>query len=131
MDSGKRKYESVVVFDGFLGEDVLNGEVAKVKGLLASNGAVDLQVAPWGKQEIKYEVNGKRSGLYVEYMYSSENHGIIDKLNQILAITDSVLLFQSHRISDRVRKFKGRPVKKTDGGSGSDIGEAFVEEELV
>lgn len=106
-----RKYETVVVFDPSLGEAELKEEIKKTQTLLENNGAAEIDVDSWGKKEIAYLVGKTRYGHYVALNYRSASSETVAGVEGILRITDAVLKFQTHRINERKRKFKGNPKK--------------------
>jgi len=106
-----RKYESILIFDPTLGEENLNKEVKKFESLLSANSAANITVNSWGRKEIAYHVGKFKQGYFVQYTFESDNHEAVNLLNAQVRITERVIKSQSHRISDRVRKFKGRAAK--------------------
>lgn len=115
-----RRYETIVLFDAGLGESQLKDEMKKVQTLLESNSAKDVSAATWGRKEISYKVKKQRFGNYVCFTYAAADPAVGDKLTGILRITDSVLKFQTHRLHDKLRKYKGNPkalLRKEEQGS--------------
>ncbi|MCB0311488.1 MAG: 30S ribosomal protein S6, partial [Bdellovibrionales bacterium] len=84
------------------------------------HGGKELKVNSWGRKELAYLMDKQRFGTYVCFNYSSEEGGIVKELASQLRITESVLRFQTHRLNDRSRKFKGR----TSSGKGESHSEA-------
>lgn len=119
-----RKYESVVVFCNSLGDQQIKEEVGKVEGFLSAQGAQELVFESWGKKEVAYSPLGKkRFGDYCCFTYQSDNSEIVERLAGQLRITEGIIKFQTHRISDRVRKFKGNPrrANQDDDDQGDDL----------
>lgn len=107
-----RKYETVVVFDGGLGESQVKDQVKKIEDAIKSQGATSVDVDKWGKKQIGPRGIKPKFGNYVCFNYSTPKYGVVESVGSLLRITDSVLKFQSHRIPDHVRKFKGNPKRK-------------------
>jgi small subunit ribosomal protein S6 len=107
MKNEVRKYESVVIFHSKLNEASLQEGIKKVEGLLKSNGATDIVVDNWGRKEIAYEVKKEKYGIFVLFNYDSANHDIVEVLSASLVLRDDVMKFQSHRVREKNRKFKG------------------------
>ena len=103
-----RKYETVVIFQATISDDQRAKEIEKINELLSSNGCSNLELEDWGKREIVYGLEAKPSGHYVCFNYDSTNTQVNGLLNAALRIVESVVKFQTHRLSDRTRKFKGR-----------------------
>lgn len=118
-----RKYETVMVLNPNLGEAQVKDEAAKVEKLLQSNGATEISNSVWGKKEIAYPMKKNKFGTFVSFNYRAPSEGCVDTLTNVLRISDPVLKFQTHRINEKVRKFRGNPKRKT-GGAGDEAGEA-------
>jgi small subunit ribosomal protein S6 len=104
-----RKYESIIVFHPHLDSNGLMGEIEKLSNLITSNGGEDLQVDNWGKKEIAYQVGRVRNGYFVCLKFSTGNSAMPQKFAAALNINESVIKYQTHKINEKVRKFKGRP----------------------
>ena len=103
-----RRYETIIIFDSVLTDQEVNDQTENFKKFLEEKSAQDLHIDSWGKREFAYQMKKKNYGAYVVFYFQSENTGIGDNINELLRINESVLKFQTHRISDSVRKFKGR-----------------------
>jgi len=122
-----KKYETIVVFTTTLNENELSAEISKVQTLLESNGATDVSIQRWGRKEIAYTVKKQRFGNFVVFNFSSDHSDTIDKTSRILVITDSVLKFQTHIISDRRRKVKSTARPSSSIGGVDDLDDVAVE----
>lgn len=120
-----RKYETIVVFAPTLGETELNAEIARVQALLESNGAEEVSSTKWGRKEIAYTVKKQKFGNFVVFNFNSGQSDTIDKTSRVLVITDSVLKFQTHGISDRRRKVKTNPKAATRSEEGDEMSADF------
>jgi ribosomal protein S6 len=122
-----RKYETVIVVGADLPEARVKEEVTKIEGFLASQGAKDVKLDRWGSKELGYRMKKHKVGNYLCFTYETDNSALMDALVGQLRISDSVLKFQSHRVSDRIRKFKGNPRKLN--GEGVDLDDSLPEAE--
>lgn len=119
-----RKYESILILDPRLNDGEVEKELKKYQELLTSKGAVDLKAENWGRKEIAYPVKKRTSGIYLIFKYSSERHEIVQELNSLVRIADEVIKFQSSRLEEKDRKYKGNPLAlklsqegKNEGGA--------------
>ena len=119
-----RRYESVVVISAEIGETRIKEETAKIQAFLESHGAKEVKVDRWGAKEVGLRMRKPLMGHYTCFAYSTENNALQDSLVGMLRIMDSVLKFQTFKISDKVRKFKGYVRKKTDDSAADDVGDA-------
>lgn len=114
-----RKYETIVVYNPALAETAVKDEVKKFEKLLDSRKAQNVKVDVWGRKQIAYSVKKNSFGNFVCFTYESADHNISREVTNQLRIADPVIKFQSHRINEKVRKFKGNP-KRKPGSSGED-----------
>jgi small subunit ribosomal protein S6 len=67
----KRPYESVIVFDGTLGDDILLKEQTQIEEFLKQNATVE-KVDVWGKRGLAYHIKKKKLGYFCHYQYEGE-----------------------------------------------------------
>lgn len=115
-----RKYETVVIFDHNTGEAQVKAEVKKVEGIFQANGAKGLVVDAWGRRELPQMMGGFAYGYFACYKYNGESSSVVSDIEGLLRITDGVKNFQTHRIRERSRKFKGNPRALKARESGED-----------
>ena len=101
MESETKRYETVVVFGPELSESGIKDECKKLEQVITAAGGRDIQTNSWGKKEMTYRVHGSRHGSFVALTYCGESSSLVDTLNKTLRISDPVLKFQTHRLSDR------------------------------
>lgn len=127
-----RKYEVFVVLHPRLSQDEVKVDLEKFSDLLTKNGAKNLKVDNWGRREIAYKTQRHhvKNGYYLLYTFETENHAIIDELQRVCRITDTVIKFQSNLVSQRQRKYKGnlRVLKATQGQVNSGFVAAIDEQ---
>lgn len=111
-----RKYETIVIFSAKMNDSEVENESQKFQDFLKKNGATDVAHDTWGKRELAYQLeNGSTHGIYMVYYYEAPtissgdaDANIVESINKSLRINENVLKFQTHKISESQRKFKGR-----------------------
>ncbi|NBW39469.1 30S ribosomal protein S6 [bacterium] len=103
-----RKYETIIIFDSVLTDEQVAAESENFNKFLSENGAKDIVLDGWGKRELAYQMNKKNYGAYTVFYYEADSAELGERINDLLRINESVTKFQTHRISDSTRKFKGR-----------------------
>jgi ribosomal protein S6 len=84
-----RPYETMVLFDGTLTDEMLKQEQAKVESLLKQ--IADFEKAEvWGKMPMAYEIRKKRSGCYCLFSYKGEGN-IASKLEHEFKLNPAIL----------------------------------------
>ena len=84
------KYESMVVLMPTLTEEEYNASIARVKGVIESDGGVIDSVDEWGKRRLAYEINKINEGYYVLFTFSAKPE-LPKELDRILRISDKVV----------------------------------------
>ena len=85
----KRPYETMVVFDGTLPDDVLQKEQKMVEELLTQNAEFE-KTDIWGKKALAYTVRKKRSGYYCLFLFSCD-HDIVPVIDKHVKHNDNIL----------------------------------------
>ena len=83
-------YETMVVFDGSLDETTTRGAVEKIEAFLSGNGAERTRTDVWGRRELCYLINKKRTGFYVLFVYTA-NGEVPALLEKLLRTQEQVL----------------------------------------
>jgi small subunit ribosomal protein S6 len=85
----KREYESAVIFDGSLADDVLAQEQEKVEIYLQKNTEFT-KTEVWGKRKLAYDINRKKTGFYCFFLFTADGN-LADKLAKIYRLNPKVL----------------------------------------
>jgi len=87
----KRPYETCVVFDGTLSDDVIAKEQQQVEKLLNQSAEIE-QVRSWGRRRLAYAIKRKRSGVYCLFLYQGEGDVPV-KLERMFKLNQNVLRY--------------------------------------
>ncbi|MCO6430012.1 MAG: 30S ribosomal protein S6 [Deltaproteobacteria bacterium] len=120
-----RKYETIVVLSPELNDSQIKQELKKFETVITSKGGQNFSVDPWGKKDLAHPAKKFASGRYVCLNYETSDYGTVESLNGLLRLSDSVLKHQSHKLSSKVRKYKGNPKKAMRGGVEFDDGDSM------
>lgn len=85
----ERKYETVVIFDGSLSDEVIETEQKKVEKFLQDNTNYE-GTDVWGKKNLAYEIKKKKTGNYYLYIYKADGN-IDEKLNKLFKLDRKIL----------------------------------------
>lgn len=121
-DKVMRSYEALIVLNPELGEADLKTEVNRLKGFIESLGGMNVSPDIWGKKQLAYSSKKFQFGWYVTLPFAVVDTDIPAKLSQQLRLEEKVLKFQTHRVGERKRKFKGNPKAKPQVLGGDDLG---------
>lgn len=108
--SGMRSYEAIVVYDPALSEEVVEGEIERLKGLIGKEGGQVQDLQKWGKKRLAYEIKKKREGVYVLCRFTA-TPAAMQELDRILKITETVLRYLLVRVEEPRTRRPGAPEK--------------------
>lgn len=92
------KYEAVFIFLPNLEEENRNQLLDRLKGIIEKDGTIS-DVDEWGTRKLAYEINDIAEGYYVVINFESTSE-VVDELNRISKITDSVMRHMIVREND-------------------------------
>ena len=87
----KRPYESMIVFDGSLGDDVLHKEQAQIEEFLKQSAAFE-KTDVWGKRGLAYSIKKKKIGYYCLFLYEGEG-SVVAALEKHIKLNEKVLRY--------------------------------------
>ena len=85
----KRKYETVVIFDGSMPEDAIAKEQTTLEGFLQANSEFE-KTDVWGKRQLAYDIERKKSGYYFMFTFTAEGD-LVAKLDRVLKLNTAVI----------------------------------------
>lgn len=101
----KNYYEHLFIVNAILEEDEIKSTVKRHVDFLTNNGAELDEVAEWGIQRLAYEIDGKRSGYYVNIYF----HGLPDtiaRFERTLKIDDNILRFMTIKYDNKMLRHR-------------------------
>jgi small subunit ribosomal protein S6 len=106
--SGMRLYEVIVVYDPALSEEAVEGEIERLRGLIAKGSGQVQELQKWGKKRLAYEMKRKREGVYVLCRFTA-SPAAMQEVERNLKIHEPVLRYLAVRVEEPKRKAKGVP----------------------
>lgn len=85
-------YENIVIFDPSLSEEALDQAISSVTALISQNGGEILKVERWGLRKLAYELNKRKQGIYVLFLFKAPS-AFIKRLESYYRIQDTVVKF--------------------------------------
>ncbi|MBN2857111.1 MAG: 30S ribosomal protein S6 [Candidatus Delongbacteria bacterium] len=83
------RYETMLILDSTLDQDKINSVISRYEDIIKEDGEI-IEIDPWGKKRLAYQINKKPTGFYVLYKYKAGNT-IPQKLVNDLNLNASVL----------------------------------------
>lgn len=114
-----RPYETMIVFDGTLSDDVLQKEQKQIEEFISKVAKLE-RVDVWGKRSLTYTIKKKKTGYYCLFFYEGQGD-IATAIDKHVKLNESILRFMTvvrnvkndiARAAVAVRK--ERPVPESD-----------------
>ncbi|NLD99366.1 MAG: 30S ribosomal protein S6 [Fibrobacter sp.] len=85
----KKPYESVIVFDGTLPDDVLQKEQQQIEEIIKQSATLE-KTDVWGKRALAYSIKKKKTGFYCMFLYEGDGSTVI-ALDRHIKLNDNIL----------------------------------------
>jgi len=85
-------YENIAVLDPALTDQEVTDATEKITSLIVKNGAEILKSENWGKRNLAYEINKKKKGFYLFFVFRAPSD-VIRKLEDFYKVFDPVFKF--------------------------------------
>lgn len=87
-----KKYEIMYILTATLDDAAREAEIAKLHGILESNGAKVTNVNQWGVKDFAYEMKKQKKGFYVVIKVTAEK-ACLDEFTRLAKLDNSVIRF--------------------------------------
>lgn len=101
----KNYYEHTFIVNAVLDEEDIKATVQKHIDYLKDNGAEIEEVDEWGIQRLAYQIDGKRSGYYVNTYFDAPSD-LIAKFERQLQIDDNIMRYLSIKYDNKMKKHR-------------------------
>ena len=92
------KYESVIIVNNSISEDVKKETIGKIENFIKENGKLE-KVDVLGAKKLAYEIQKQKEGYYVVFYFDAKSQYILE-LERIYRITDEILKFMTIRVNE-------------------------------
>lgn len=96
-----KEYETIYILRPDVDAETAEKVQARVADVVAREAGVMLKVESWGRRRLAYNVAKQKRGVYIYVRYVGAG-GLVTELERNLRLADSVMKFQTVRISDDV-----------------------------
>lgn len=86
------QYETMYILRPDLGDEQTDQAIAKYQGILADQGASNIETQHRGKRRLAYEIKKQREGVYVQMNYAAPGNAIA-VLERAMRLNDDVIRF--------------------------------------
>jgi len=134
-----RKYETFIIIDPDLPDEVSTTLANKVQSIITTNQGEVLTYVPWGKRKLAYAIRKRTRGLYVLMEYAG-GPKLVAELERNLRIDERILKFITIMLEERFDPEKERerraaqaavvPFTEDEESTAIPLGEEEEEEEM-
>jgi small subunit ribosomal protein S6 len=89
-----RRYETIIIIDSDLSEEIREQLINKIKNLIVKLKGTIIKFDEWGVKKLAYEIKKKIRGYYICIDFASEIT-LIDELERSFRIDDKVLKYMT------------------------------------
>jgi small subunit ribosomal protein S6 len=111
-------YETCIIYDGTLGDDVIAKEQQAVEKFLIENADLE-KVEQWGKRRLAYDIKKRKAGVYVLFRYLAESE-IPSKLDRQFKLNQTILRYLTIRRDPRFDTAPAVAASDTGGQNDAD-----------
>lgn len=98
-------YEHLLVVNAVIDEEEIKSTVQKYVDFLKENGCEMDEVNEWGIQRLAYEIDGKRSGYYVN-LYFTGPASVIATLERNEQIDDNIMRYMTIKYDNKMLRHR-------------------------
>ncbi|MDN5348404.1 MAG: small subunit ribosomal protein [Clostridia bacterium] len=95
-----RSYEVLFILKPDLDPEQTSAIIEKFTKLVTQNGGEVLQVNPWGKKRLAYEIRKYREGYYVLLQFKGRPE-VAQEVERVMKITDEVIRHLMTRLEEK------------------------------
>ena len=106
-----KNYETYIIVDGNLEDNVIEDIIVKYESLLKKNGVEINNIDKIGRKRLAYPINKKQNGFYICYEILS-NPDYISKLEKVYKLDENVLRYLTIYMSKKTINEKEEYLKK-------------------
>lgn len=107
----EKNYETYIIVDGNLEDNVIEDIITKYESLLKKNGVEIKNIEKIGRKRLAYPIKNKQNGFYICYEIIS-NPDYISKLERVYKLDESILRYLTVYMSKKTLKEKEEYLNK-------------------
>jgi small subunit ribosomal protein S6 len=97
-------YESAVIINAALEDQLIDAEVAKLKDTITQNGGTSVTVDLWGRKRLAYPIKKSKVGYYVIYRFEAPVQAIA-QIERVYRLDESVLRFMNIKLTKNALEY--------------------------
>jgi small subunit ribosomal protein S6 len=91
------KYEIMYILRPDLTDEQANESIDKYRGILETNGAIDLEIQQRGKRRLAYQIGKHRDGIYVQVNFTGSGKEIAP-VERAMRLSEDVIRYLSLKL---------------------------------
>jgi small subunit ribosomal protein S6 len=94
----KRVYESAVLLNAALEDEVIKNIIGRIKETISTNGGEIREIEDWGRKRLAYIVNKSKIGYYIFFRFNALPD-LIPKLERFYQLDDNILRYLTVKLT--------------------------------
>lgn len=91
------KYEIMYILRPDLTDEQANESIEKYRGILETNGAIDMEIQQRGKRRLAYQIGKHRDGIYVQVNFTGSGKEIAP-VERAMRLSEDVIRYLSLKL---------------------------------
>lgn len=92
------KYESVIIINNSLSEEIKNKTIRKFEEYIKGNGILE-KIDILGAKKLAYEIQKQKEGYYVVFYFETKSQNVLE-LERMYRVKDEVLKFMTIKVNE-------------------------------
>ncbi|MBI4685778.1 MAG: 30S ribosomal protein S6 [Nitrospirae bacterium] len=111
-------YESIIILNATLPDEDITAATEKIKNLITNSAGEILQINPWGRRKLAYEIKKHKKGFYLLLHFKSPS-SLIKKLEDYYKVFDPVIKYMILKLDKKQIEAALQTVSAGEGSSAS------------
>jgi small subunit ribosomal protein S6 len=104
------KYEIMYILRPDLTDEQANESIDKYRGILETNGAIEMEIQQRGKRRLAYQIGKHRDGIYVQVNFTGSGKEIAP-LERAMRLSEDVIRYLSLKLEPPKKAAKAAAVE--------------------
>lgn len=95
-----RHYESTIIINGVLEDDIINQVVTRTTEFITRNGGEILKADHWGRKRLAYPIDKKNNGYYLQFSINGPGE-LVHQLERFYQLEEHIIRSLTLQLDDR------------------------------
>jgi len=107
----KKDYESVVIINAALDDEVIEATISKIQDFIKNNGGEKTSTERWGRKRLAYPIRKSKSGYYIIFRFFAPTE-IITNLERMYRLDETIIRYLTVILEKAALDFLAKQAEK-------------------